>query len=132
MVPRLTDSTFEAAIARPTPILLSFSRPRTCPKCGSQKPILEEMLAMHPGQVFLIDCEQEDTARTCEAFGGKGVPFHRWFAHGRVLLDVLGLSTKQELHEGFVKATNLAQRIDQHGAPQTLSGILAGFGRELY
>lgn len=124
LVPRLTDATFDRAIASPTPILVTFSAPKRCPHCRAQKPALER-LAAEGYPVYVLDVEQADSQGIEKRLGGRGVPFHKLYARGRLLLEKVGQLDAPALEDLFQRANQ-----ELHGGGyRSLGGMLAGFGR---
>ncbi len=127
MIARLTDATFERTIAQAaSPILVTFTAPVRCPACRQQKAALEA-LAYDGYPVYIVDVEQADSAKVEAKFGGRGVPFHKFYSRGRLVLEQIGLQNAQQLLELFAKANKAV--MPKRGGYVSLGGFLGGFGR---
>ncbi len=122
---RLTDQTFEQAIRSSRPILVTFTAPKRCHECRKQDPVLEELA--HELPVYIVDVEQTDTQGVEAAIGKRGVPFHKVYAKGQLLVEHLGRMTYEELGQLVDEG---AEILAQMGARKTsnVSGMLSGFG----
>jgi hypothetical protein len=128
MIQRLTDATFERTIRQArSPILVTFSAPVRCGACREQKPALE-MLSQDGYPIYYVDVEQPDTAYVEKTFGGRGVPFHKIYAAGRLLLEHVGVLDGAGLLNLLAEG-NQRMRKPERGGYASVGGFLGGFGR---
>ena len=125
----LTDATFERTITQAdAPILVTFTAPVRCPACRQQKPALEA-LAFEGYPVFVVDVEKPDSAYVERTWGGRGVPFHKLYSRGKLLLEHLGVLSAQEILQLFERANAMPRPPKRRGGYASVGGFLGGFGR---
>lgn len=129
MIPRLNDMSFGPMTRSTTPVMIVFTAPKRCHLCVKQKAALEQLQA-EGIPVYVLDVEQPDTQDTERRIGGRGVPFTKVYAHGQLLNERKGLASAAELRDVYEQGRRLLPRAARGQAPGTVSGMLAGFGRD--
>jgi thioredoxin 1 len=93
------DHSFEKEVlAAEVPVLVEFGA-RWCGPCRALAPIVERLATESAGRFKVVTVDTDDSPKTAERYGIRGVPTLLVFRNGERTAGHLGTATKQKLLE---------------------------------
>ena len=93
----VNDATFEAEVLRAdVPVLVDFGA-AWCGPCRALAPIVERIAAENEGRIKVVTVDTDESPRTAQRYGVRGVPMVIVFKNGEKTGSHLGMTTKERL-----------------------------------
>ena len=98
MVEKLTDSTFDAALAKGGVAVVDFSA-AWCGPCRALAPVLAQLAKEYDGKVTVAKCDIEECEDIAVEYGIRSVPTLIFFKNGEPVDKMVGAAGKGKIQE---------------------------------